>query len=786
MVPIFQEMKKFKEIRVTHGASERGKDIVLVEEDALGDLIYTALVIKNTRITNAIVQQKNRESVSTVIDQIILTINSGYDCSTQKNHVAFNKIIVITSKDISHTAVEEFNKLSKRYNNINISTKEGKDIVKWIDSYIPHFFEMNSGKLSVYISELQNRCEQLNELKNISGFKGEVKKIIDIFVSPKLFRLTRKDIHGKVQTKPIYGHLERIIFEQHNILIGAGPGAGKSTLLRAEIQKLLSLNTRGRILNFPILIKASALVTLLRDHTIIPALNEFIQTDFGIKDFDLNMQLRLDDMAVYLFIDGLDEVRLVDDRTLLKEQVKQLVKDHTKLKVIITSRETKDLEAIDMPTFRKWDLLPFEYKQVQKFIAGWFKDKKSDQILETLKEHELLEKLPRTPLVLTLLAILFEDENQVEVPANLSELYQMFVDLLVGKWNLDRKIDTFYKANVIEHMLSEVAMILHDSGRLSMSQVELSSIIKTVWDNDVGLPIDYEDFQRSLFEQTGLLVFNDKEDVEFRHLSFQEYLVAKCLTKREDNLSRDVFKQRFLDDWWSQVIYYFCGLKQKNNLLLHDLAEAAEQSSSATQIKAIWNLGYIIQTSYLTKLKTRKECIKRQLAAYAKSVSRLMVDQKSGNLMKEVPPALLVLSMIHGFKIHYSSKFLLDMYKEIFDELISSFQEKQPLPFDDCLQLTLISSIFADLDIPEYFLDIYDLTKHEVLINIVIDYELNMILETNSSHANISRFKKISRKIREQMRNSISLYKLQFKAPKMAEVEQDDESLLQVAVGIEE
>ncbi|PKM80299.1 MAG: hypothetical protein CVU89_14505 [Firmicutes bacterium HGW-Firmicutes-14] len=758
LVPIFYEMEEFVDIRVTHGNTELGKDVVLVSKDSFGDYVYTAIIIKNKKITNAVKPDKNREATSEIINQIVLTNNSGYDCKIQQKHVDFNKIIVITSQDVSHTAIAQINDCAKKHGNINIITKEDKDIVELVDKYLPYYFETTNGRLSHYLYALKKKCEKLNELVNISIYKGDVKDLLDVFVAPKLYRVEETNTPKGVQPKPIFGVLDRIIFEKRNILLVAGPGAGKSTTIRAQVQKLISTNSRGKVINVPIIVKAKNFLNYLREN-MTGSINRFINDEYGISDFNFESYLKNTNYRVFFFIDGLDEIRLIEDRELIRNKIGNFAKENSEVKIVLASREIDDLEMFDTKTFNRWELLPFEYKQVERFISRWFYNR-SEEILAVLKDHELLEKLPKTPLVLTLLAILYDDDRTVEVPANLSELYQMFIDLLVGRWSLDRR-DNFEKPNIVEDVLMEIAKVLHESDRTSLSQDELENLIVTYSEN-LDFKLNYTEFFRNLVEQTSLLIINDKKEVEFRHLSFQEYLVAKRYSDEVDPIILDQLKIKFLDDWWSQIVYFYCGIKHRNDKLLIDLIEITKHTPLIPSIKSIWNYGYLVQASYLTPIKIRENCIAQELEIYSnKSID--YIDGVVENV--EVPPAFAVLSLVHFFKLHYSTKFMIDCYKRIFEEAEKNVDDN----FKDSLKILLIASILAHLGYHDYLLKIYDLIKKFPLLLIALDFEISLY---TSSHAekgkSISELKRVSKKIKNHIMVNSGLYRSYFELKKKA------------------
>src|SRR5258708_4287513 len=80
LVPLYRNMG-FSQVDLTHGANEKGTDIVLTGKSEFGDYTYTSVIVKSTPINNA---TSGKNTAANLIQQITLAINSGYDCPIQK------------------------------------------------------------------------------------------------------------------------------------------------------------------------------------------------------------------------------------------------------------------------------------------------------------------------------------------------------------------------------------------------------------------------------------------------------------------------------------------------------------------------------------------------------------------------------------------------------------------------------------------------------------------------------------------------------------------------------
>jgi hypothetical protein len=450
LIPIFTEMG-YETVDEVHGANEKGKDIVLVEKDKFGDYVYTAVIVKNKDVSNA-TSGTSKELVGNLSTQIAMTVASGYDCRLQSKHVDFNRISVITGGRISQTAMDTLIKVALQNRFTNIVFKDGEDVVQLIDRYLPDYYFFSSGILASYTDALRTRCNHLDELRNISAYKGEIKKLVDVFVSPTLYRVNRQEKKERRQSRPEFNKLENLLFLRNHLIVVSGPGGGKSTLVRAQVQRLLSLNARGKQLFLPVLIRAVDMVSFTSTQ-LEAILNDYIRSTYKLPAFDLIKLMELESCTAFIFIDGLDEIASADDRQRIHEVINEFAQRSLRHKLVLTTRDCSYSSETSFAKTQQWYLLPFRAKEVERFIARWFSSKEPNhKLMKALEEHNLLSKLPSTPLALTLLAILFDSDTHTEVPANLSELYQMFVDLLLGKWNLDRRIQSFYDSNIKEYV----------------------------------------------------------------------------------------------------------------------------------------------------------------------------------------------------------------------------------------------------------------------------------------------------------------------------------------------
>jgi predicted NACHT family NTPase len=65
----------------------------------------------------------------------------------------------------------------------------------------------------------------------------------------------------------------------------------------------------------------------------------------------------------------------------------------------------------------------------------------ASRIIEDLKKSQLFREMPRSPIAAILLAKLI-NENPKDIPSSLTELYSQYTELILGRWEIDKGLET--------------------------------------------------------------------------------------------------------------------------------------------------------------------------------------------------------------------------------------------------------------------------------------------------------------------------------------------------------
>ena len=203
----------------------------------------------------------------------------------------------------------------------------------------------------------------------------------------------------------------------------------------------------------------------------------------------------------------------------------------------------------------------FDEGEVAELVAKWLDDPNEGKLFfGELDRVPQLKQVMQTPLLATLVILVFRQTRRF--PESRTRLYEMFVDLLSGGWDLAKGVQraSRFGSSVKIMILKRLAGKLHAERRREFSSQDLDFILKRF---SSALSESSVDFRNEL-TQDGLVVVTGRH-FEFSHLSIQEYLAARDLLGDPTDLRVDDILEQFLlgDDWWSELLSFYFGLSGK-------------------------------------------------------------------------------------------------------------------------------------------------------------------------------------------------------------------------------
>ena len=345
--------------------------------------------------------------------------------------------------------------------------------------------------------------------------------------------------------------------EFKRLMVWGKPGAGKTTFMKYLAISCLGGKFHSELV--PIFVE-------LRFYAAIeskPTLQEYIWGEFQRQDVEGNVVERLlKEGRALILLDGLDEVKKEDDRR-VKQDIEQFARYWLKNRFAITCRIAA--REYQFEKFTEVEVADFDDGQIETFVNNWFRERdesKAERMLERLKGNQPVKELAKSPLLLTLLCLVFGERN--DFPPKRSELYKEGLEVLMKKWDAKRNIEreVIYKhlsPQNKEDMLGQIAFNTFVNGEYFFRQEDLQRQIKDYICNlpeasadPDALRLDSEVVLKAIEHHHGLLVERARNIYSFSHLTFQEYFAAKAIERGQQ---LEILVQNISNPRWKEVFY---------------------------------------------------------------------------------------------------------------------------------------------------------------------------------------------------------------------------------------
>lgn len=295
------------------------------------------------------------------------------------------------------------------------------------------------------------------------------------------------------------------------------------------------------------------------------------------------VELLLRQGRIFVLLDGLDEVREMDSSRVLN-QIQAFANQFSKNPFVITCRIAA--REYTFERFTEVEVADFDDQQIATFANQWFQAKnallKAEKFIKKLKENKGIQELATSPLLLTLLCLVFQEAGSF--PANRSELYKEGLDILLKKWDRKRNIkrdQVYHKLSLErkEDLLSQIALDTFKQGNYFFKQTEAERYIKRYIQNlpnasqdEEALQLDSEAVLKSIEAQHGLFVERARGIYSFSHLTFHEYFTArKIVTSADaDSLLLELVTH-ITDKRWREVFLLTVGMLEDAEILLQQM-----------------------------------------------------------------------------------------------------------------------------------------------------------------------------------------------------------------------
>jgi predicted NACHT family NTPase/DNA-binding XRE family transcriptional regulator len=386
----------------------------------------------------------------------------------------------------------------------------------------------------------------VNILEKLTRLRSER----ELLENPGIEDFGRLGLGRSVRTIP---GLEAV--EKHPRLMVLGkPGAGKTTFLKYLAMQCVAGGLAAEKVPFFVTLKDFA-------EEEAPSLVEYLVRLLPKGLTGETVERLLGEGRSLVLLDGLDEVREEDTKRVIRE-MRETSDRFGASQFVVTCRIAA--KEYTFERFTEVEVSDFDQPQIEAFVGNWFRAKndslKIDRFLKRLEEEKPLRELATSPLLLTLLCLVFGEEG--DFPSNRSYLYSQGIRILLKKWDAQRNIqrDDHYKRLDLQRrldLLSYVALKTFQEKEYFVKQRRIEAYIAEFIENlqDIdphpeSLRCDSEIMLRTIQAQQGLLVEQARGIYSFSHLIFQEYLAAREIF--ETNEIRSII-QYIRDTRWREI-----------------------------------------------------------------------------------------------------------------------------------------------------------------------------------------------------------------------------------------
>ncbi|MEH1944002.1 MAG: NACHT domain-containing NTPase [Nostoc sp.] len=452
--------------------------------------------------------------------------------------------------DSIDTLVQEIRKQIKPYIKEKCGTMRVLDMPKPIEL---------TGKQGIYTN--------VNILEAITGRRRL--KVAELMQSSDHDNFERLGL-SRVKQKRVSG-LE-VVQRYSKLMVLGKPGAGKTTFLKYLAMQCIE--GRYQANRVPLFITLKDFAEAAKQPDILKFLAQQLSS-CGVTHASAAVEKLLKQGKALVLLDGLDEVREEDTNRVLR-QIREFSDFFHTNQFVITCRIAA--KEYTYESFTEVEMADFDEKQIAIFAQNWFQltdPVKSKRFIEKIKENEPIQELASSPLLLTLLCLVFGDSG--DFPANRSELYQEGLDVLLKKWDAKRNIerDQVYKNLSLqrkEDLLSQIALTTFEHKnyffKQKMAEAYIVEFICNLRDADLNpeaLKLDSEAVLKSIEAQHGLLVERAKGIYSFSHLTFHEYFVAREVVA---NSAYETLIEHITETRWREVFLLTVSMMRRSNELL--------------------------------------------------------------------------------------------------------------------------------------------------------------------------------------------------------------------------
>lgn len=660
---LFGKMEPSYLVEITHGNTECGKDLVIVQKDRFGVNVFGVVVkcgdlkgktagdIDDIKVkAKKLFSYAEERALREIESQIEQAKANAAELKTVFERLPVTKVMVVVNGEISNQARTRIGAEFKS------TTNEIKGVDWLVDAFSDHypqvFFE---GRV---IDFTQSKIQQLENTHFISSKKGL--NLSECFVEPCVTPVNPpKQIEGKNldnflnQAKLPLMQFKKLIGSNKKVILIGDPGTGKSAALaklaiemfNQAASKIYATKT-SKAVEVPIIVHSREILAATSAKELLS--NYYADPELAGR-FTPNS----------IMVDGLDEVA-AEERMAVIEKSKRF-SDAFSVPLVITSRNI-DIVEKEIPEFIRYELMHFEFGQALKFFEKITKDQ---AIIRNLKDGlaRINGKIPLIPLSLMFLIQLVEDNK--EIPASVTELYDRYYDMALGRYDKEKGMAVLFEYFVKKKFLAALAYKeFLKKNRLEIPQKDYERFL-------ADYAREYEWGKPSLVQfaqeiaRTGVLSL--RGEVFFKHRSILDYFSGFYLYEMRAEIKEldSHLLKLFFSSLWSDVVFFYIGLRREisKNFVCKILAYGGENKHPLPKLLS----GRLLQAGWNSKATIRLHGVK--------AISRMTYPTRNefiASVSKDMPdfPAIVAdFIVLKMSDVAFGSSFLTEDVRKVLKEI---------------------------------------------------------------------------------------------------------------------
>lgn len=545
------------------------------------------------------------------------------------------------------------------------------DLIQYIDKYNASFWRHGDAKILTYEQNYRDQIQAENQLKKLHLSSDKFQQLLNLYIQPTLSTNIEDPQTHTYHRKRV--DVDGIINEPQCVFLSGISGSGKTTLLQNIGIKLLEANDNieGK-LNLPIFITSSDILNNNRNinSVILSKVNSFLPYN--------KLRELVADYDVSVLIDSIDEFEEKDRNEIMRVLLNNYVNKN--IKFYIGSRASS-LEEDSLPIkgkIKEYSINNFSLEQIKRFVMALLPDEdKANSLMDSLRENKILEKLPITPLTLSLITIIY-DEHDYEIPATITDIYKQFNNLINGRNIVSTKFE-FVDVNFRERVLSIYGLyLLEKQNHEPMDRNEFVLFFKEFYKGK-SLTFEYEQIEDVLdyiLNNTGILYLKEDNRVRFAHDSYMEFYAATEIFNHHREKEK-LIVSNFFDLMWQNVAVFYAGMTKDMADFAKEINEKLKNASKFIDyISGIQGAGYLLQALYMTDNVIRKNIIltSLDLVLETNEFFKKMTTINETMLQNYKLPIVQLLNFLHFYEM-FNSLTLKEPLSMTFDQLRQEYEK---------------------------------------------------------------------------------------------------------------